>query len=103
MTEKELRMLMLLLDISQVSIANKLGVPRSYVNQVITGDRAFPHVRQAIAEAVHKTVDEIWPPELKETEQANDSKEEPERQEEISGISEIDHEQKIPTAGDERQ
>lgn len=61
MTENELRIAMLLLGVSQVSIATKVGVPRSYVHQVITGERAFPEIRQAIAEAIGKPVDFIWP------------------------------------------
>lgn len=65
MTEKEIRILMLLMDVSQVSIARKCKVPRSYVHQVLTGERTFPRIRQAIAEAVGKSVEQIWPPQEK--------------------------------------
>ena len=65
MTEKEIRILLILSDVSQVSIARKCGKPKSYVHQVITGERAFPEIRQAIADAVGRPIKQLWPPEQK--------------------------------------
>lgn len=61
MTEKEIRILLLLADVSQVSIANKLEIPRSAVHQVITGVRHNPRIRKAIAAAVGRPVEQLWP------------------------------------------
>lgn len=48
--------------ITQVSIANMLKVSRVTVNKVITGHRKNPRVRQAIALAIGKEVQDItWP------------------------------------------
>jgi len=62
MTEKELRILMILTGVTQVSIARLCKVPRSYVNQVIKGVRTFPEIRQTIADEVGRPIEELWPP-----------------------------------------
>jgi lambda repressor-like predicted transcriptional regulator len=46
---------------TQASIARELGVNRSFVNNVIKGHRSTMRVREAIAKAVGKRVDELWP------------------------------------------
>jgi lambda repressor-like predicted transcriptional regulator len=46
---------------TQASIARELGVNRSFVNNVIKGHRSTKRVREAIAKAVGKRVNELWP------------------------------------------
>ena len=46
---------------TQASIARDLGVNRSFVNNVIKGLRHTARVRMAIAKAVGKRVEELWP------------------------------------------
>lgn len=75
-----IKMLLLLMGVKQVDIARKIGVTPPYVNYVIMGKRPTKRVRIAIAEAVHRPVDELWPPPMpennndKKTNQINDSK-----------------------------
>ncbi|NCD13672.1 MAG: hypothetical protein EOL92_00380 [Bacteroidia bacterium] len=47
--------------ITQRSIARMLGVKPSSVHNVITLKRSTPRIRQAIALALGKTVEEIFP------------------------------------------
>lgn len=42
-------------------IAQKMGVTSPTVSQVIYGLRPNPRIRRAIAEAVGKSVSELWP------------------------------------------
>ncbi|MBI2882882.1 MAG: helix-turn-helix transcriptional regulator [Candidatus Methylomirabilis oxyfera] len=42
-------------------IAQRLGVSPSLVSHVINGRRPSPRVRRAIAEALHTSVDALWP------------------------------------------
>ncbi len=46
---------------TQASIARDLGVNRSFVNNVIKGHRSTLRVRKAIAKAVGKRIEELWP------------------------------------------
>ena len=63
MTAKEIKILMELLDVTQTSVAQKLGVTLPAVHSVIKGLRHNPRIRQAIADAVGRPVEQIWPPE----------------------------------------
>ncbi|QQG66333.1 helix-turn-helix domain-containing protein [Desulfobulbus oligotrophicus] len=48
-------------NITQASIAKMLGVKPSSVHNVITGKRATPRIRQAVAMALGKPVEEVFP------------------------------------------
>jgi len=63
MTPLEIKIEMLRSGITQPSIAKKLGVSTVYVHQVIRGLRRSQTIRQTIAEAVGKSVEELWPEE----------------------------------------
>lgn len=45
------------------SIAEELGVKPPTVSQVIHRKRPNPRIRKAIASAIGRSVDEVWPPE----------------------------------------
>jgi len=47
--------------ISQVALAKILKVHPVCVNEVVNGKRKNPRIRAAIAMAVNKQVNEIWP------------------------------------------
>ena len=57
----EIKILLIRAGITQSSIARKLGVTNSFVNQVIKGHRHTERVKMAIAEAVGKPVEKLWP------------------------------------------
>lgn len=61
MTPKQIIVLMKMLDVTQTAVAKKLKVTTPAVHHVIMGLRRNPRIRRAIADAVHQTVDEIWP------------------------------------------
>lgn len=61
MTPQEIRAHLILKDITQSSIAKELAVPASLVSMVIYGTEKTPRVRVAIAKAIGKPVQEIWP------------------------------------------
>lgn len=46
---------------SQAAIGRKLGVSRAFVHQVIMRIRNTESVRQAIAKAIKKPYQEVWP------------------------------------------
>lgn len=60
MEGSEIKKLMSMAGVTQVEIAKKVGVSKGCVNHVIAGIRSNNRVRQAIAEAVGKTVEELW-------------------------------------------
>jgi len=47
--------------VKQKDIAAKIGVTPQFVNSVVRGRRNTPKVAQAIAEAIGKSVSELWP------------------------------------------
>jgi transcriptional regulator with XRE-family HTH domain len=57
----EIKILLLRAGITQASIAKKIGVTLPFVNQIIKGQRSTGRVRRAIAKAVGKRVEELWP------------------------------------------
>jgi transcriptional regulator with XRE-family HTH domain len=61
MTPIDLRILLLKAGVSQASIAKKLGVTLGFVNQIVYGRRSTKRVRMAIARAVGKRAEDLWP------------------------------------------
>jgi DNA-binding transcriptional regulator LsrR (DeoR family) len=61
MTPKEIKILLFEAEITQTEIAKKLCVTLGFVNQVILGIRKTQYVRDAIAKAVGKPVEKLWP------------------------------------------
>lgn len=61
MKPNEIRAALMLKNISVTSIAIKLGLKQPNVSAVISGDRTTPHVQKAIAAAIGKPVDEVFP------------------------------------------
>ena len=62
MTSKEIKILMELLDVTQTQVARKLKVTVPAINSVIKGLRRNPRIRKAIADAVGRSVEQVWPP-----------------------------------------
>jgi transcriptional regulator with XRE-family HTH domain len=60
MSSEEIKKLMKLSKVSQTNIAQNLGVAKTFINQVIYGIRSTKKVRQAIADAVGRSVEELW-------------------------------------------
>ncbi len=60
MESEEIKRLLANAWISQADIARQLNVRRNTVCQVIKGERKSFRIQQAIAEAVGKTVEELW-------------------------------------------
>lgn len=61
MTPNQIRAEMMLKNIRPVDIARRLNVTRSAVTNVIKGVKTSQRIRTAIAEAIGKDVDAIWP------------------------------------------
>jgi transcriptional regulator with XRE-family HTH domain len=61
MTSTEIKILLLRDGITQTSIAKKIGVTLGFVNQIINGQRRTRRVRMAIAKAVGRRVEDLWP------------------------------------------
>ena len=60
-TSKKIRIEMIKADVKIVEIASHLGITPSAVHQVVSGNRSTLRIREAIAKAVGKPVDELWP------------------------------------------
>ena len=58
---KNIQLLLEEKGVSQASIAKMLGVKPPSVHNVITGRRATPRIRQAIALALGLSESELWP------------------------------------------
>jgi transcriptional regulator with XRE-family HTH domain len=61
MSPVEIKILLLRAGITQTSIAKKLGVTLGFVNQIVNGQRHTKRVRMAIARAVGKRIEDLWP------------------------------------------
>jgi len=61
MTPNEIRAELIRRNITVTSIAKQLGLKQPNVSAVIRGGRRTPKVRKAIADAIGKSVSEIWP------------------------------------------
>jgi lambda repressor-like predicted transcriptional regulator len=57
----EIKIALLRAGKSQAKIARRLGVSKAQVTMVIKGKRAQKRVRRAIAKAVGRRVNELWP------------------------------------------
>jgi transcriptional regulator with XRE-family HTH domain len=85
MEAKMIKMLLLLMGVKQKDIAKMVNVTPPHVNYVITGKRNNPKVRQAIAEAVHRPVDELWPGDGQPNKRGKRSKQESQVAVEVQG------------------
>lgn len=56
-----IKILLMQEDITQTQIAKVLGVTHGAVSQVINGHENNPRIRQAIAQAVRRPIQELWP------------------------------------------
>lgn len=61
MTPNQIRAEMMLKNIRPVDIARRLNVTRSAVTNVIKGVKTSQRIREAIAEAIGKDVEAVWP------------------------------------------
>lgn len=61
MTPNQIRAEMMLKNIRPVDIARRLNVTRSAVTNVIKGVKTSQRIRKAIAEAIGKDVEAVWP------------------------------------------
>lgn len=63
LTPRQIRSELVLRGIKNADIARALGVTRSAVSNTIAGRRRKPRIRQAIALAISRSVENIWPSE----------------------------------------
>lgn len=92
----EIKKLMARAGVTQAMIARRVGVSREFVRQVISGIRSTPKVRMAIAEALGRSVEELWGEEDSKVNSVND---EDENSHEMS--ERVDIIQKKPERNDE--
>lgn len=62
LTTRERKAGLVLKGITVRSIARDLGVSEGHVSQVLSGLRRSPRVEQAVAEAIGKPVERVFPP-----------------------------------------
>jgi lambda repressor-like predicted transcriptional regulator len=67
MRPEEIRAQMVLKGISQVSLAQKVGVHPVMISRVIYGRGTSRKVREIIATAIDCQVSDIWPPRARKT------------------------------------
>jgi len=63
MTPIEIKIELLRVGVNQNQIAKKVGTAPTLVSQVIYGIRPTRRVRQAIADAIGKPIEQLWPEE----------------------------------------
>lgn len=61
MSTREIKALMILKGITSVDIARKTGVSATWISLVLNGRKPSKRIRKAIAQAVGKPVEELWP------------------------------------------
>lgn len=61
MSNLEIKALIVLNGTSISEIARKAGVTREWVSLVVNGHKKSKKIRKVIAQAVGKSVDELWP------------------------------------------
>jgi len=61
MTPTERKVLLLRAGITQTDIARELGITKNSINQEIHDRRTSKRIRKAIARAVDRPVEELWP------------------------------------------
>lgn len=59
---REVKSLMVLRGVKQIDICRKLEVTPGAISMVVSGKRGSPRLRQAIASALGKRVEDLWPP-----------------------------------------
>lgn len=57
---KEIKKLLIDLDLSQAEIARRIGVNKTYVNHVLKGTKRPEHIRGAIAREMGRTVADLF-------------------------------------------
>ncbi|MDR2549386.1 MAG: helix-turn-helix domain-containing protein [Desulfobulbus sp.] len=67
MTDKEIQAALRKARVTQLSIANMLKVKPPSVHNVISGKRSTPRIQQAIAFAIGRPVNEVFPVTKEET------------------------------------
>ncbi len=65
MTEKNIKILMIRKDVRAVDIARKEGVHPSLITNIIKGRKKSERIQRAIANAVDKPVEKLFPPKKK--------------------------------------
>jgi len=66
MTPNEIRAALILNEVKVIDIAKSLCLKHSNVSVVISGGKSTPRVRQAIADAIGRPVNEVFPPQTGE-------------------------------------
>lgn len=66
MTPNEIRAALILNEVKVIDIAKSLDLKHSNVSVVISGGKSTPRVRQAIADAIGRPVDEVFPPQTED-------------------------------------
>lgn len=99
MNELKTKELMMVYGVSQDKFAKELGVSRALVSRVIKGTRSNKKVRQAIAEAVGRSVEELWGEGVASEE--NDIASHPENIEEVS-IDERGKDEEVEASSEEK-
>jgi len=61
METRKIKANLILAGVTQSEIARSLGIKVASVNDVVSGKRKNPRIRSAIAEAIGKPVEKIWP------------------------------------------
>ena len=61
MSSRQIKALIVLNGTSLTEIARTTGVTRQWVSMVVNGHKKSKRVRKAIAVAVGKSVEELWP------------------------------------------
>jgi lambda repressor-like predicted transcriptional regulator len=61
METNEIKAAMILQGVTTKQIAEGLGITAQAIGPVISGRRSNPRIRAAIAEALGRSVEEIWP------------------------------------------
>ncbi|WP_287962504.1 helix-turn-helix domain-containing protein [Alcanivorax sp.] len=64
LTPAEIKAALLLRGVSQTEIAEAARVERSRVSEVINGRRTTRRIREAVAKALGRDVEAIWPDEI---------------------------------------
>ena len=57
----EIKILMMRARVTQATIAKEHGVTIGFVNQIISGYRHTRYIQEAIAKALGKPVEKLWP------------------------------------------
>ena len=61
MTIKEIKIAMIIKDITIAAIADSIGVHRPHVSMVVHGKLKTPRIQAAVAKAIGLTVEEVFP------------------------------------------